>query len=76
MRILFIYGSAKLGKDDVGDCIRRFCGEYFRTRYHPNILSLCDYIVTFLTVDYHEIEATKVFTNRIPSGESNILMRL
>lgn len=76
MKILCIFGYAKLGKDGVGDYNSRFCREYFSTRYRPNILSLCYYKIAYLTADYHEREATKVFANRIPLGESNILMRL
>ena len=76
MNILFICGSAEPGKDGVGDYTRRLCGELIRIGHEAHILSLCDHQVAFFTLDYKEIEGTKVVANRIPKATSNNQRRI
>ena len=71
MKILFICGSLEPRKDGVGDYTRRLCGELVRMGHNAQILSLCDFQATSFTIDFQEIEGTKVATNRIPKSTSN-----
>jgi hypothetical protein len=71
MKILFICGSLEAGKDGVGDYTRRLCGELKRMGHNVQILSLCDFQATSFTIDFQEIEGTKVATNRIPKSTLN-----
>lgn len=70
MKILFICGSAEQGKDGVGDYTRRLCGELIRMGHLAQILSLCDFPVTFFSREFQEIEGTVVESNRIPIATS------
>jgi len=71
MTILFICGSLEPSKDGVGDYTRRLCGELLRMGHNVQILSLCDLQATSFTVDFQEIQGTKVATNRIPKSTTN-----
>ncbi|NDP28534.1 MAG: glycosyltransferase [Flavobacterium sp.] len=76
MNILFICGSAEPGKDGVGDYTRRLCGELIKLGHEAHILSLCDHQIPFFTLDYKEIEGTKVLANRIPQATSKKRRRI
>jgi len=66
MKLLFLCGSAELGKDGVGDYTRRLCGELIRRGHQAQIISLCDkHSDTFIS-QIQVIENTHVLVNRIP----------
>lgn len=73
MNILFICGSAELGKDGVGDYIRRLCGELSRMGHKAQMLSLCDKHTDRFFTETQWIEGSPVIVSRIPMGCSHNL---
>ena len=71
MKILFLCGSADIGKDGVGDYTRRLCGELIRVGHHAQIVSLYDKKVNTFTNQNQEVEEAKVAVYRIPLKISN-----
>jgi len=65
MKILFICGSAEIGKDGVGDYTRRLCGELIRMGHKAQIVSLCDQFVTDYSVENQTIEGTNLLVCRM-----------
>lgn len=65
MNLLFICGSAEIGRDGVGDYTRRLCGRLIRAGHKAQILALCDQNI-YYTSESQVIEETSVTVHRIP----------
>jgi hypothetical protein len=70
VKIIFLCGSAELGKDGVGDYTRRLCGALIRRGYQAEIISLCDKQAAGFLNQKQMIEGTPVTVRRIPVATS------
>jgi hypothetical protein len=67
MHILFICGSAEVGKDGVGDYTRRLCGELTRNGHQTQLLALCDNHASCFKSENQAVEGTTILVHRIPA---------
>jgi hypothetical protein len=71
MDILFICGSAQVGKDGVGDYTRRLCGKLIRSGHKAQIVALCDHQVDSFISEDQMAEQTEVMVHRMPIAVDN-----